>query len=112
MQKWKSFCQLYPARLTRTGARKSGRGWADTTRVRTKARMNLLRDHTGMRQFTDIHPLGESPASLDQSFTWLGNPLPVIPLPMQRHPHLYHIHLMFTRTLPLRISEERMLCTS
>src|SRR6267154_1638243 len=107
MPKWKSFCQPYLARLTRTGARKSGRGWANTT----KARVNLFRDHPGIRQLTDLHPLGASAASLGQSFTWLGNPFP-IPLPIQRHTHLYHIHLMFICTLPLRISEKRMLCTS
>src|SRR6266849_3898991 len=111
MRKWKSFCQLFPARLTRTGARKSGRRWANATRMRTKARMNLLRDHT-WTQLTNLHRRGASVASLGQSFTWLGNPLPVIPLPMQRHAHQYHIQLIFIRTLPLRISEEGMFCTS
>src|ERR1700733_7146906 len=110
MRKWKSFCQLYPARLTRTGARRSGRGWANTTRTRTKARMNLLRDHTGIQQLTNLHPLGASAASLGQSFTWLGNPLPI--LSIQGHAHPYHIHVMLIHTLPLRISKERMLCTS
>ena len=42
-----------------------------------------------------------------QSFTWLGNPLPIMPLPMQRHTHQICIC-----TLPLRISKERMLCMS
>jgi len=68
--------KLYPARLTRTGARKSGRGWANT-------RMDLLRDHAGIQQLTNLYPLGVSAVSLGQSFTLFGNPLPVIPLPMQ-----------------------------
>src|SRR5882757_7584287 len=106
MRKWNSFCQLYLARLTRSGARKSGRGWGNTARVRTKARMNLFGGHTGIRQLTNVHPLGSSAAFLGQSFTWLGDPLSAIPLPMQRQAHLYHIHLMFIRTQPLRISEE------
>jgi hypothetical protein len=70
--------------------------------------MYLLREHTGIQQLTKLHPLGAFAASLGQSFTWLGDPLPVIPLPMQRHAHLYHIHLMFTHALPLRISKKRM----
>ena len=92
--------------VTQTGARKSGRGWANTMRERTKARMNLLRDHTG------LHSPGGSTASLGQSFTWLGNPLPVTSVPMQRHNQLDHILLMLIGTLPLRISEERMSCMS
>src|SRR6266566_2301835 len=105
MLKWKSFCQLYLARLTRTGARKSGGGWATTRRTRTNARTNLLREHTGIQQLTNLHPPGASTASLGQSLTWLGNPLPVIPLPMQRYTHLYHIHLMFIPTPLLCIPE-------
>src|SRR6267154_1975912 len=112
MRKWKGFCPLYPAHLTRAGARTSGRGWANTTRVGTKARMNLLRGHTGIRQLTNLHPLGVSAASLGQLLTWLGNPL-LNSLPMQRHPHPYYdIHLMFIHTLPLRLSKGRMLCTN
>ena len=40
-------------------------GRRDTTRVRTKARV-LLRDHTGIQQLTNLHPLGASTVSLDQ----------------------------------------------
>src|SRR6266852_1241710 len=66
-----------------------------------------------MNQLTNLHPLGAPAVSLGQSFTWLGNPLPVISLPMQRRTHLYRIYPMFIRTLPLHIFEEEiMLCTS
>ncbi|KAI0265233.1 hypothetical protein BGY98DRAFT_1085723 [Russula aff. rugulosa BPL654] len=36
------FLSAIPVHLTRTGARKFGRAWANTTRARTKARMNML----------------------------------------------------------------------
>src|SRR5258708_38727103 len=92
------------------------------TRAMTETRMGLLRlrGHPWIQLsrlpkpchlLTDLHTFGGSTASLGQSLTWPRISFPIIPPPVQRHAHLYHIRIMLMLTLLLHISKE-MLCLS